>query len=215
VRTRALLLALLPLAWLAGCGPGEVPNLQSSGTTVVCLGDSITAGVGARPEESYPAHLEALLGVPVVNAGVPGDTTADALARLGGVLAHDPWLVIVELGGNDLLSRRPAAEAEADLAALVEGLLAAGSAVVLVETRAPLFGGDYDELSATVARRFDLPLVGEVVGEVLGDPARKSDQIHPNAAGYRDIARAVAHVVEPLLRERRRLGLSVAPPEAA
>lgn len=192
-----------------------MPNLESTGTSVVCLGDSLTAGAGAAPEEAYPARLEELLGVPVVNAGVPGDTTADGLARLGSVLSHDPWLVIVELGGNDLLRRRPVEDAHADLSALVEGLLAAGAAVVMVETEAPLFGGEYDELSASVARRYGLPLVEGVVGEVLGDPGRKSDQIHPNAAGYADIARAVAHVVEPLVEERRRRGLAVAPREAA
>ena len=214
-RPHRLVPALLALAWLAGCGLGEVPNLESSGTTIVCLGDSITAGVGAEPGESYPQRLEELLGVPVVNAGVAGDTTADGLARLGRVLAHDPWLVIVELGGNDLLRRRPVEQAEADLSALVDSLLAAGSAVVLVETEAPLFGGAYDELAATVARRAGIPLVEGVVGEVLADPSRKSDQIHPNAAGYADIARAVAHVVAPLLEERRRRGLPVAPAEAA
>jgi len=201
--------------WFAGCGLGEVPNLESSGTTIVCLGDSITAGTGARPEQSYPARLEEILGVPVVNDGVPGDTTAGARARLASVLAENPWLVIVELGGNDLLHRRPAAEAEADLAAIVERLLAAGSAVVLVDFEPPLFGGDYRDIADHVASRFGVPLVGEVLGEVLGDPARKSDQIHPNAAGYADIARAVAHVVAPLVDERRKRGLPVAPRGAA
>lgn len=196
---------------VAACGAPEVPNLDSPGTAIVCFGDSITHGTGAGSGESYPARLEAALGLPVVNAGVPGDTAGGGLARLDAVLAHDPWLVVVGLGGNDLLRRRPAADTERDLAAIVERLLAARVAVVLVPVDAPLVGGDYGAMYERLAERHGVPLVDPVLRRILADPRRKSDQIHPNAAGYADLARAVAEVVAPLVAARRDLGLPVAP----
>ena len=194
-----------------GCGAPDAPNLDSPGSSIVCFGDSITHGTGASREESYPSRLADALGLPVVNAGVPGDTTAGGLARLDDVLAHDPWLVIVELGGNDLLRRRPAAATEADLATVVERLLAARVAVVLVAVDAPLLGAGYGAMYERLAERFGVPLVDRVLREVLSDPRRKSDQIHPTAAGYADLARAVAATVEPLVATRRGHGLPVAP----
>jgi acyl-CoA thioesterase I len=82
---RALPLLLL----LAACRP-DVPNLDSPGRTIVCLGDSMTAGVGAGPGEAYPELLAARLGTEVINAGVSGETAAQGLARLDQVLAQDP-----------------------------------------------------------------------------------------------------------------------------
>jgi lysophospholipase L1-like esterase len=200
---------------LAGCG-GEVPNLGSRGSTIVCLGDSITAGVGARRGEGYPALLEAALGVEVIAVGVPGDTSADGRARLDGALAADPWLVVVALGGNDLLRRRPTEATEADLAAIVEGVLAAGAVPMLVEVRGPFFGRSA-AMFERLGERYGVPVVDGVLADVLADRALKSDAIHPNADGYRVIAGALADAIEPLVAERRRRGLPLAParPEAA
>ncbi|HEX2254803.1 MAG TPA: GDSL-type esterase/lipase family protein [Thermoanaerobaculia bacterium] len=209
-RRGAILLRLaalaLPLAALA-CGGPDVPNLHSDGSTIVCLGDSITAGVGAAADEAYPARLAELLGVEVVNAGVSGDTTADGLARLDAALAADPWLVIVGLGGNDMLRRLPAERAEENLRALVDGVLAAGAVPMLVEIEGP-FGGAYGAMFDRLEEDYDLPVVEDVLGDILTDRALKSDAIHPNAAGYDRLARAVADEVEPLLAARRRLGLT-------
>ena len=207
---------ILPLLCLAlGCGGPEVPNLDSRGTTIVCLGDSITAGVGTPRGSAYPALLEARLGVPVIAAGVPGDTSGEALRRLGPALAQDPWLVVVELGGNDLLRRRPVADTEADLRAIVEGVLAAGAIPLLVEVRGPLWGGAYGELFRRLGEDYGVPVVEDVLAQVLADPELKSDAIHPNAAGHARIAEALAEVVEPLLAARRRLGLAAPAGRAA
>lgn len=198
-------LASFALLWgTAACGAPDAPNLDSPGTTIVCLGDSITYGVGARPEESYPNRLAERLGVPVVNAGVPGDTTTEALARLDEVLARDPWLVIIELGGNDLLRRLSVDEAERNLRAVVEGVLAARAVPVLVE----LDGGSLltDSLADVFERlqeEYRVPMVEDVLDDVLRDAGLRADHIHPNAAGYRVLADGVAEVVEPLLRARR------------
>lgn len=188
---------------LAACGPPDVPNLYGPGTTIVCFGDSITFGVGAGGEPTYPEHLAGHLGVPVINAGVPGDTTAEALTRLPEALDHDPWLVIVEVGGNDLLRRVPEERIEANLRAIVEGVLAAGAVPMLVELKGALLGSLEDEFER-VANDYEVPLVEDALDDVLTDPRLKSDQIHPNAAGYEALAEAVAEEVEPLLRARRR-----------
>jgi lysophospholipase L1-like esterase len=201
---RAALFHLVLICFLAACG-GPPPNLASPGKTIVCLGDSITAGVGAAPEESYPARLAERLGRPVVNAGVSGDTAADGLARVPGVLAQDPWLVIVELGGNDLLRQVPIEETEKSLRAVVEGLLAANVLPVLVEIRGP-FGHRYRDLFARLRHDYRAPLVDGVLGDILTDPSLKSDEVHPNAAGYRKLAEAVAEKVEPLIAKRTRMG---------
>ena len=202
-RVSTLLLPVLLL--FAACGGPDVPHLDSPGTTIVCLGDSITYGVGAGGEPGYPERLAERLGVPVVNAGVPGDTAEDALARLDDALAHDPWLVIVEVGGNDLLRRLPTERTEAALTAIVERILAARAVPMLVELDG-LLVGDLEPVFERLADRYRLPLVEEVLDDVLSDPALKSDQIHPNAAGYERLAEAVAREVEPLVEARREMG---------
>src|SRR3984893_12605157 len=101
------------------------PTLDSPGTSVVCLGDSITAGVGASEGHAYPVVLAERLGREVINGSLPPDTAADGLARLPQVLAQDPWLVIVELGGNDILRQVPIERTEEALAGIVPQLLAA------------------------------------------------------------------------------------------
>lgn len=203
-RLAALLPSALPLL-LVACGAPDVPHLDSPGTTIVCLGDSITYGVGAGGEPGYPERLAERLGVPVVNAGVPGDTAEDALARLDDALAHDPWLVIVELGGNDLLRRLPTERTEAALTAIVERILAARAVPMLVELDGSLVG-DLEPVFERLAEAYRLPLVEDVLDDVLSDRALKSDQIHPNAAGYERLAEAVARQVEPLVEARREMG---------
>lgn len=188
---------------LTACGPPDVPNLESSGTTIVCLGDSITAGVGAGEDSGYPERLARRLGVPVVNAGVPGDTTADALARLPEALSRDPWLVIVEVGGNDLLRRVPEERIEANLRRIVEGVLEAGAVPMLVELEGSLVG-NLEDVFERLEDDYRVLLVEDVLDDVLSDPRLKSDRIHPNAAGYARLAEEVAKEVEPLLAARRR-----------
>jgi acyl-CoA thioesterase I len=197
--TRSLL--LLAVAALFAACRDLPPNLDSRGTTIVCLGDSITAGVGADGAPTYPDLLAQRLDVDVVNAGYPGATAADLLARLPEALAHDPWLVIVEAGGNDMLRRVPVAETEAAVRGLVQGVLAAGAMPMLVEIRAP-FGG-LGDLFVRVGDEYDVPVVEDVLPEILLDRRLKSDEIHPNAAGYERLAAAVADEVEPLLDARR------------
>jgi len=194
--------ALLLLLLLAACRP-DVPNLDSPGKTIVCLGDSITAGVGSGPGEAYPDLLAARLGTDVINAGISGETADGGLARVDQVLAQDPWLVIVELGGNDILRQVPPDQTERSLRQILDRLVAARVVPVLVEMDAP-FGGRYLEIYERLGDEYHVPVVEDAVGEILRDPSLKSDTIHPNAQGQKVLAEAIAEEIEPLIKARGR-----------
>lgn len=194
---RALLLAGFLL--LAGCGGGtpKVAKLAAA-DAVLAFGDSLTFGTGARPEESYPAVLAQLTGRNVVRAGVPGEQTAGGLARLPEVLdEHRPKLVIVCLGGNDMLRKQPHAAIESNLREILRTIKSRGIDAVLVGVPAPGLITSAPEFYEKLAREFRIPYEGKIVTSVLYQPELKSDPIHPNAAGYRRMAEAL----DRLLRE--------------
>lgn len=190
-------------ALLTACGPDyeAVSNFGSGGSKIICFGDSITRGYGATPGHDYPSELGRLLGREVVNAGVDGDTTAEALRRLKrDVLDRDPWIVIIELSGNDLLSKVPEAETRRNLDEIVRQCTAAGAMVVLVHCKFGLFLSDpYLETHETLAEQHGTLLVKHALKGILGTPSRMSDQIHPNDEGYSMIASRVHETVAPLI----------------
>jgi acyl-CoA thioesterase-1 len=186
---------------LLGCRP-DVPNLDSPGKTIVCLGDSITAGVGSGPGEAYPELLAARLGTEVLNAGVSGDTAEQGLARIDDVLAQDPWMVIVELGGNDILRQVPPERTEAALRQILDRLVSSRVVPVLVAVDAPL-GASYQGIYDRLAEEYKAPLVDDAIGDILRDRSLKADMIHPNAQGQKVLAEAIAEEIEPILKARR------------
>jgi acyl-CoA thioesterase I len=187
-------LVLLVLAFaLAACG--ERPKLAPlpSDAVVLALGDSLTFGSGAAEHESYPAQLEQLIGRRVVRAGVPGEVTAGALARLPAMLdAHSPKLLLLCIGGNDFLRRLGNPQAEANVRAMVKLARSRGVEVLLIGTPEPGFSVSPPPFYAGIAKDFGLPYEETVMSEVLKDAALKSDPIHPNARGYRVIAERLA-----------------------
>ncbi|MES2368862.1 MAG: arylesterase [Pseudomonadota bacterium] len=187
--TRRYVLALLAVLLLAACGRAPTLPRLSPHDVILAFGDSLTHGTGASEETAYPAVLASLTGHTVINAGVPGDTTATGLQRLPAVLAeHKPRLVLLCLGGNDMLHQQPAATTENNLRLLVQTIRASGAEVVLIGVPEPrLFGGAPD-FYARVAKDMKLPLEQDAFNEVLKDARLKSDPIHANAAGYRVVA---------------------------
>ena len=201
-------LALLTLL-VVSCGAPAPPD---HAVRIVALGDSLTAGFGLSREQAWPALAQAALrqrgwDVVVVNAGVSGDTTEDGLARLPGLLAPPPDLVLVALGGNDGLQRRSPERTEADIDAIVMQVQAAGAQAALMGVRLPVFvqGAWSDLLGAAVRRvaeRHDLPLLPDLLEGVLGDPRLLlADGLHPNASGQQVLAERVVD----FLSERHRL----------
>jgi len=188
---------VLAVLLLAACGE-KTPGLARLGPAdvVVAFGDSLTHGTGALEDESYPAVLGRLLGREVVRAGVPGETTAQGLARLPAVIAeHAPRLVIVCLGGNDMLRKVGDPQITANLRAIVQMLKARGIAVVLVGVPRPALVTSAPPFYADLAKEFGVPYEGRVVTSVLYSAELKSDPIHPNAQGYRRIAEAIAELM--------------------
>lgn len=196
------LAALLAFLLSAGCGANydRVANLGNAGDVLVCFGDSITRGYGVQAEQAYPSQLSRLLHRPVVNAGRDGDTTGSALNRLErDVLSHRPRVVVVELGGNDLLNRVPREETLSNLEQIVARCVAAGSMVVLVHAKFGIWSDPFADGFEDVAKRHGAVVVWKSLSGILGNTKLMHDQIHPNADGHRLLAERVAAVVEPLL----------------
>ena len=206
IHARRLLLASLAaaaIAPLAGCGrkaPGA--QAQPPGTTVLALGDSLTSGVGASAEAAYPAVLQRLTGWNVVNGGVSGDTSAQALTRLPALLqAHEPALVIVSIGGNDFLRRQSATTTRANVRQICVDAQASGAQVLLVAvpelTMLAAVGRLKDhDLYEDIASELNISLHSKGWAGVLAQERMRSDQIHANAAGYEQFAQGLVETLK-------------------
>ncbi|HWI39923.1 MAG TPA: GDSL-type esterase/lipase family protein [Verrucomicrobiae bacterium] len=188
-------LLIFPLLLLVSCSSPKLSPLASD-AVVLAFGDSITFGTGASPEEAYPVRLEGMIGRRVVNAGVPGETTAEGLARLPEVLEREkPSVMILCLGGNDFLRRIDERETAENLRRLVLAAKERGVPVVLVGVPKLGFFLQTHPLYKELASELQLPYEGKVVQRVLSDNALKSDPVHPNAAGYHEMAKGVAELL--------------------
>jgi lysophospholipase L1-like esterase len=196
--THGLRVLLFALALVAGCGD-SVPQLAPLGANdvIVAFGDSLTYGTGANEHESYPAVLAQLIGRPVVRAGVPGEVTAQGLRRLPSVIdEHQPRLVIVCLGGNDMLRKIGEGEIKRNLRDMLTMLSQRGIAAVLVGVPKPALVTRAPEFYAELAREFGVPYEGKIVTSVLYAADMKADPIHPNAKGYRKMAEALVELLK-------------------
>ena len=185
---RAILAALTVAIALAGCGREKVPRLSAVGPNdvIVAFGDSLTYGTGASEAESYPIVLGDLIKRKVVRAGVPGEVTS----------GHQPKLMIVCLGGNDMLAKGAEAQIQANLREIIKAIKGRGISVMLVGVPRPALITQAAPFYAELAREFDVPYEGAIVTDVLYQRDLKSDPIHPNAKGYRKMAEAIAKLLK-------------------
>lgn len=180
------------------CSCNRTPQIAKlpSDAVVLAFGDSITFGTGAAPAESYPSVLAGLIGRNVVNAGVPGETTAVAKQRLAETLdEHRPSLMLLCLGGNDFLQRQDKAQTRANLREMIALAKSHGVAVVLIGVPKLEFGLKVPALYQEIASENDIPLESEMLKRILSNSSLKSDAIHPNASGYRLLAESVAKLL--------------------
>lgn len=194
-RIGVLLFAFALLA--SGCGQNaKLPPLPAD-AVVLAFGDSLTYGTGASEEESYPAQLARLTGRRVLREGVPGEVSAAGLARLPALLdAHRPRLLLLCHGGNDFLRRLPKAQAAENVLAMVRLAKDRGIDVLLIGTPEIGFTLTPPEFYAGIAKQSAIPYEGDVLTKILRNSELKSDQIHPNAKGYRLMAERVAELLK-------------------
>ena len=194
-RWLALLLAALVLA---ACG-GSKAKLEKLGRddVVLAFGDSLTFGTGAQTQESYPAALERSIGLKVVNAGVPGETSAQGLERLPGVLEEvRPKLLILCHGGNDFLRRLDDAKTRGNVREMIALARRNNVAVALLATPKPGLPPSIPVFYREIAAELGVPYEEDVIRKVLLDNSLKSDMVHPNGRGYAQIAAAVQAVLK-------------------
>jgi acyl-CoA thioesterase-1 len=177
---------------------------------IVALGDSLTAGYGVGPGDSFPEQLEAALkarghDVSVVNAGVSGDTASDGLARLDWSVPADADIVIVELGANDALRGIAPEVTRNALTTIVSTLVARGQAVFLAGMLAPpnmgsAYSREFNAIYPALAKEYSLPfdvffLAGVATDATLNQP----DGMHPNAEGVAVIVKRLLPEIEALV----------------
>ncbi len=220
---------------LAGCGDdaasdaARAPEIAEDGAAalpaipvmgpqrrIIAFGDSLFAGYGLDPAQSYPARLEAALrtkgvNAAITNAGISGDTTAAGLQRLAFTLdaqTEKPDLFILELGGNDLLRGLSPAETKANLAKMLDELKARDIPVLLMGMRSPPnygpeYQAEFDALYRDLAKQYDADLIPFWLEDIYREPELfQSDRIHPTAEGIERLVGATLGEVEGALPER-------------
>ena len=190
---------LLLLAIGLGACSDNKPRLPllPADAVILAFGDSLTFGTGADREHSYPAVLARLTGLTVINAGIPGEVTAQGVRRLPALLdRYKPQLLLLCHGGNDLLRKTGTAMtrdniekmiSEADQRDIPTLLIGVPQPALMFLEAAPI----YNE----IAEQHGLVYEGEILPEVEADNKLKSDRIHPNAEGYRRMANAISQLL--------------------
>lgn len=186
----------------AGCQKREIKNIDSGGATIVCFGDSMTFGYGVAPGEDYPSRLSEMLSMPVINSGIDGDSSPEALKRIqADALDRNPLLVIVEFGGNDFLRKIPLDVTVSNISQMVDMIQQKGAMCAIVDISSGMFFGEYRKAFGRIAKEKGALFVPAVLNGIITNPQMKSDFLHPNASGYRMIAERVHKEVAPYIRQ--------------
>lgn len=207
---RSLAVAVLAAVAIIGCGDDTPISPGQATPAIVAFGDSLTSGPGLRPEQTYPALLQQRItsdgrAYRVINAGVTGDTSSEALLRFDAALVPDTRIVILAIGINDGLRGVPVATVERNISTMIERAQARGIAVLLCQMEAPPLGGltytiEFHRVFTRLADRYKAPLVPFFLLGIIGnDELNLDDTLHPNAAGHRVMADTIWPHLRPML----------------
>jgi acyl-CoA thioesterase-1 len=210
------LLLTIGNAWAAPQGHAVVQTLPKEDTrkVLVVFGDSLSAGYGVPPGQSYPDDLQRKLDAQgyawrVVNLGISGDTTSGGLARMNAGVALKPAMVLLELGGNDGLRGLPLAMTRENLEQMVAAFQRVGARVVLAGmTLPPNYGPDYirgfETIYTGLAAKYKLPLIPFLLQDITTRDMRyfQRDGIHPTAEGAQIVSDTVLRTLKPLLEQK-------------
>jgi acyl-CoA thioesterase-1 len=190
----AILTLLLAAVEIPSLRPPRIPAGRPDRLYVI--GDSLSTGAGDTAR-AWPALLEAAAGIPVTNLAGDGATVADGLSQAHRVTESNA-VVLIAIGGNDLLSGRPAREFEVGLDALLAALRRRGRTLVMLELPSLPFSGGYGRVQRTLAASHDALLVPRrVLTRVLGAPGATTDGLHLSAEGARQLADTLRVILGP------------------
>jgi lysophospholipase L1-like esterase len=186
------ILNLLILGSLTSCG--DITKLQplTPTATILAFGDSLTYGTGESRENAYPAQLALLTGYKVINAGIPGEISSKGLLRLPELIKqYQPELIILCHGANDILRKMDIEKASNNIQKMIELAKQNNSQIVLIAVPEFSLFLDSSPIYKTLAEHNNIPIEDDILGEIIGNAALKSDQIHPNKKGYRLLAEKI------------------------
>ena len=182
------------LILLSACGdkPTQLTALKSN-SVILAYGDSLTFGYGANSKtESYPAILSQLSGIEVVNKGISGETSQQGLERLPSVLAEvNPSLVILCHGGNDLIRKLSQQQLKSNLDQMIQLIQNTGAEVMLIGVPNFSLMLSIPDLYSQLSELQSVPIQLDILQKIERDRRLKSDQVHPNAAGYKLMAETI------------------------
>lgn len=185
-------LALICCAFLSACSEQRRLNPLIHGDVILAFGDSLTVGVGVSESHNYPAVLEELTGHQVIEAGVSGEETSQGLTRLPKVLDEvQPNLVVLLEGGNDILRNRNKQTIKHNLASMIEIIQSRGIDIILIGVPEKKLFSDVAPFYQELADEYDLVLADEILSDLLRDNEYKSDAVHLNRQGYRELAESI------------------------
>ena len=195
-RRQPHLSAALVAVFLVSVGCNKPTSPSNAGPRVLAFGDSLTVGIGTTGGGNFVSLLSARVGTTIINAGRSGDTTGSALSRVDdAVIERDPDLVIVLLGGNDLLQGLPVQQRVANITTIVQRIRGSGARVILVGLgQGPI--DPYEGALPGIATSTGSAYVPDVLQGIFGNSSLMADMIHPNNAGHI----IMADRIEPTLR---------------
>jgi acyl-CoA thioesterase-1 len=207
---RPFLIGLIIAASSFACKETVSPTGGTGAQLIVAFGDSLTSGPGLRPEQTYPALLQQRIVEDghterVINAGVSGDTSTEALRRFDASLVPDAKILILAIGINDGLRGVPVSTVERNIATMIERAQARDIRVLLCAMEAPPLGGlnytlEFHRMFSRLSDRYNVPLVPFFLLGIIGnDGWDLDDTLHPTAAGHRVIADTIWPYLRPLL----------------
>ncbi len=186
---------MLLIILLSACSDGAAPTLQrlEQDAVILAFGDSLTYGTGAdHHTESYPAVLATLSDRKIINAGVPGEVSREGLLRIRTLLEqHQPDLVLLCHGGNDLIRKLGGEQLQQNLVQMIEAIRESGAQVVMLAVPKPGVFLKAAPVYSEVAEQLQVPLENNIIADIESENTLKSDAIHPNAKGYRLLAERV------------------------
>lgn len=167
-------------------------------TVILAFGDSLTYGTGASQGNSYPEQLARLLQVEVIRSGIPGEVSKAGFQRLSKVLDDNPAdILILCHGGNDILRKLDLNQTKNHIIAMIELARSRGLRVILVGVPkwSGVLGVDTAKLYDEIADEMQLDYEREIIATIVNSPDLKSDSVHPNDAGYKEMAEAIKTVI--------------------